>query len=146
MASMNVKEIAVVGIDGAGKSTLIRRFLELAPISKDKVMALTCPQYHDTPNVPLAHLSEAMYLYSKAADELHNFELKASTLFLQMTLHGTIKNFLLETFQPHILLNERHPIVDTLVYGPFYGLMIKETPDANKYQKKLQEKINTTHS
>lgn len=145
MSENKVKKVALVGIDGAGKSTIMRRFLELSRIPKDEVMALTCPQFHDTPNVPLAQLSEALDVFSKTSDEMASFELKASALFLQMTLYGPIEGFMLDNFKPKMLISERHPIVDTLAYGPFYSVMVKEVPDADNCQQPLSEKINQVY-
>jgi len=145
MDKSKTKKVALVGIDGAGKSTIMRRFLELAPIPKEKVSALTCPQYHDTKNIPLSDLSGAMDAFSRAADGLGSFELKAAAMVLQMTLFGPIEDFILENYRPEILISERHPIVDSLAYAPFYSSMIKSTPDPISSKKALEPIINDTY-
>ncbi len=132
------KKIAVVGIDGAGKSTVVRRLLELAG---GEVSAMTCPAYHDTPNAPLAELSRAMEDFSRAADSLGSFELKATALFLQMTLYGPVERFFLETFRPRHLVSERHALVDSLAYGPFYTRMIRRAPDRSALEGPLRERL-----
>lgn len=124
-----MKRIAVVGIDGCGKSTVVGRFLELHPGSA----AMTCPQYHRTPDAPLARLSERLDDLSRAADAERDFDLKATALFLQMTLYGTVEKFLIDTFRPPFLLSERHALVDSLAYGPFYVQTVKRNPDRAKF-------------
>lgn len=129
------KRIAVVGIDGCGKSTLVRKLLTPG------TMTMTCPLYHDTPNAPLAELSRQLDVFSRAADQLGSFELKATALYLQMTLYGPVERFLVETFRPEVLISERHALIDSLAYGPFYLQMLKKAPD-RKLEPALREKID----
>ncbi len=133
------RRISVVGIDGCGKSTVLDRFLEL--VRGADVAGLTCPQYHRTPDAPLARLSERLDEFSRAADSLGSFELKATALFLQMTLYGPVERFALETFRPAFLLSERHALVDSLAYGPFYVQMVRQNPDRARFEPALRGRL-----
>ncbi len=140
---MNTRRIAVVGIDGSGKSTVIRRLVELSRSSDGGVAVMNCPLYHETPNAPLAALSRELDAFSRVSDELGSFELKAVSLFLQMTLYGPVERFFLETFRPAILVSERHAVVDSLAYGPFYQRMVRKAPDRAKLEGPLRERLGS---
>ncbi|MEO8259496.1 MAG: hypothetical protein ABI868_19270 [Acidobacteriota bacterium] len=122
--------VAVVGIDGCGKTSVIRRFAELWPGARGATLALTCPAYHETPNAPFARLSERLHRFSRAADELGSFELKGAAMYLQMTLHGPVERCLLDAYRPAFLLTEHHSLVDTLAYGAIYRTKIRQHADA----------------
>jgi thymidylate kinase len=122
--------VAVVGIDGCGKSSVIRRFAELWPDAHGGTLALSCPTYHETPNTPFARLSERLHRFSRAADALGSFELKGAALYLQMTLYGPVERCLLDAYRPAFLLTEHHSLVDTLAYGAIYTRMIHKHADA----------------
>jgi thymidylate kinase len=122
--------VAVAGIDGCGKTSVIRRFAELWPGARGGIRTLTCPNYHETPNAPFARLSERLNRFSRAADALRSFELKGAALYLQMTLHGPVERCLLEAYRPTWLLTEHHSLVDTLAYGAIYTTMIRKHGDA----------------
>ncbi|MEZ6183453.1 MAG: hypothetical protein R3F62_00400 [Planctomycetota bacterium] len=122
------RRIAVVGIDGGGKSSLVRRFLERAQGSR--VQVLTCPLYHDTPNTPLGELSRHLATLSEAADQVGSVPLKAAALYLQMSLYGLVEGCLVEAFRPQVLLSERHAIVGTLAYGALYAPWLAQAPSA----------------
>ncbi|MEM7394064.1 MAG: hypothetical protein AAF492_17120, partial [Verrucomicrobiota bacterium] len=138
--------MALAGIDGSGKSTVMRRFADLAREHDQNVFALTCPQFHDTPDVPLKELSRSLDAFSRASDSMGSFELKAAALFLQMTLYAPIEQFVEQTFRPEMILSERHPLIDTLAYGPFYTLMIREKPDLAGCEASLIEAIDREQS
>lgn len=110
--------IAITGIDGAGKSTLTRRIIEIFP-EKD-ALVLRCPRFHETPNAPLSDLSKDLDALSQVADTLESFHLKAIAQFIQISLFGPVESFLINTFKPALLINERHPIIDAFAYGYFY--------------------------
>lgn len=137
----NTRRIAVVGIDGSGKSTVIRRLVELARSSDGGVAVMNCPLFHETPNAPLAALSRQLDAFSHASDELGSFELKAVSLFLQMTLYGPVERFFLETYRPAVLVSERHAVVDSLAYGPFYQQRVRKAPDRAELERPLRERL-----
>ncbi|MBI2932129.1 MAG: hypothetical protein HYY16_10805 [Planctomycetes bacterium] len=109
--------IAVVGIDGSGKSTVVRRLQEAA---RGEVFVLHCPLYHETADAPLSELSRHLHALSEAADQLGSFPLKATAMVLQMTLFGPVEEYLTVKHRPRIFVSEHHPIVDSLAYAPVY--------------------------
>lgn len=139
--NLPVRKVAVVGIDGCGKSTVIRRFLELSPLEKEEAFVMNCPLYHNTPNGPLGRLSQQMDAFSQTADRLGSFELKAAALYLQMTLYGPVESFFLDTYQPRFLLSERHALVDSLAYGPFYGKMVQKEITQAEWEGPLHREL-----
>jgi len=128
--------LAVVGIDGAGKTTVIRRLLDVAP--REELVVVHCPTYHTSPDAPLGALSRCVEAYSQAADELKSFELKAAALYLQMTLYGPVERAMIDAFAPRYVVCERHPVVDTLAYGPFYERMVRKAVDPAKVERPLE--------
>jgi thymidylate kinase len=135
------KTIGVVGIDGCGKSSVIRRFTELSPTARGSVAAMTCPTYHQTPNAPLAVLSQQLDALSKAGDALGSFELKGVALYLQMTLYGPVERFMAETWEPLFLLSEHHALVDSLAYGAFYSQRMKKPLEAQRLEPAVRERL-----
>ena len=134
------RRIAVIGIDGSGKSTLMRMLA-----TGDDLAVIHCPQYHTHPDAALGSLSRALDAYSLAADALGSFELKAAALYLQMTLFGPVEKAMEDAFAPRFLLCERHPIVDTLAYGPFYRRMVTKAADA-ALEPRLEAEMERRHA
>ncbi|MBF6370260.1 hypothetical protein IU469_31820 [Nocardia puris] len=124
------RRVAVVGIDGAGKSSIMARLRELAPDSDRSgasgaavptaFASMTCPDFHNTRDVPCADLSRQLKAFSVGCDEVGGLEMKAVAMYLQMTLFGPVERHFLDTFAPEVLVFERHPLVELLVYGPLY--------------------------
>jgi thymidylate kinase len=135
------KRIAVVGIDGAGKSTVIRRIAERAAGPGEAVLTMTCPAYHLTRDAPLADLSRALAAFSRAGDALGSFELKLVAMYLQMTLYGPVERFLLDTYRPRLLLSEHHALIDTLAYGFFYAAMVGPAADRAALEPRLRAEL-----
>ncbi|UGT62045.1 hypothetical protein [Nocardia asteroides] len=107
--------IAVVGIDGCGKSSLIAR------LRAGNQLTLSCPDLHHNADGPLHDLSRKLAAVGAAADAVGNPAVKAATLYLRMTLYGPVEDFLLRTYRPEVLICERHPLIETLVYAPLYA-------------------------
>ena len=120
----------MAGIDGSGKTSVIRRFTELWPGTRGGVLTLTCPAYHETPNTPFARLSERLQRFSRASDALGSFELKGAAMYLQMTLHGPVERCLLDAYRPAVLVTEHHSVIATLAYGSIYTMLIRKHADA----------------
>jgi len=113
--------VAVVGIDGAGKSSVMARLRELAPAAGPSAFAsMTCPDFHNTRDVPLTDLSRQLKAFSVGCDEISSVEMKATAMYLQMTLFGPVERHFLDTWDPDVLIFERHPLIELLVYGPLY--------------------------
>lgn len=139
---MTAHRIAVVGIDGSGKSTVIRRLLQVLP--SEELGIIHCPTYHENADAPLGALSRIMEAFSRSADELGSFELKAAALYMQMTLFGPVARALDDAFAPRFLVCERHPVVDTLAYGPFYQRMVNKPvleADLVRLEQELERRV-----
>jgi hypothetical protein len=128
------RRIALVGLDGCGKSSVITRMRELAPATPGAFASITCPDFHDTPDAPLHRLSRKMKAFSDGCDEIGSAEMKALSMYLQMTLYGPIERFILDTFAPDVLVCERHPLIETFVYGPLYVLLAASDWDGSALQ------------
>jgi len=118
-ATGGTRRVAIVGIDGAGKSSVMARLRELAPAT-GSFASMTCPDFHNTRNVPLTELSRQLKAFSVGCDEIASLEMKATAMYLQMTLFGPVERHFLSTWSPDVLVFERHPLIELLVYGPLY--------------------------
>lgn len=116
--------IAVVGIDGCGKSSLIAR------LRAEHHVTLSCPDLHHNADGPLHDLSRKLAAVGEAADALGDPAVKAATLYLRMTLYGPVEDFLLRTYRPELLVCERHPLIETLVYAPLYARLARHAARA----------------
>lgn len=138
---MDTRTIAIVGIDGSGKTTVIRRMLERLPSRWDVVGLINCPDYHEIPNAPLAQLSRDLDAFSQIADGLGDFQLKGVALYLQMTLYGPLSRFVVDTFHPRLLLSARHAVFDSLAYGSLYANIMKKPLDRARHEAALSERM-----
>ncbi|WP_282778526.1 hypothetical protein [Nocardia sp. CC201C] len=135
------RRIALVGIDGCGKSSVLARLRELAP--RDRGFgSMTCPDFHTTANAPLHRLSQQLKAFSDGCDEIGSLECKAIALYLQMTLFGPVERFFVDTFAPDVLVCERHPLVETLVYGPFYVLLADLDTDPRAREAQVRDVLD----
>ncbi|MBB4854234.1 thymidylate kinase [Mycobacteroides chelonae] len=136
------RRIAIVGIDGCGKSTVIARLRELAPPGLSQFSAMTCPDFHNTQNAPLQNLSRQMKAFSDGCDEIESLEMKALAMYFQMTLYGSVEQFFLDTFTPSTLVCERHPLIEVLVYGPFYLLLAQPDWDGKALEDSIRNVLD----
>jgi thymidylate kinase len=134
------RRIAIVGIDGAGKTSVVRS-LEDGLDGGDSVAAVYCPLYHDIANGPLHTLSRQLQALSAVADDLDWPGLKATALYLQLSLYGPVERFMIETFRPPFLVSDRHALVDALVYGPFYERMVDESAASGERARLLRDAL-----
>jgi thymidylate kinase len=132
-----VRRVTVVGVDGCGKSSFVQRLRETTFADRD-VASITCPDFHDTRNAPLQALSRQLKAFSDAADVIGSPAAKASALYLQMTLYGPVEQFFIQTYSPDVLVCERHPVVESLVYGPLYVQLGRHQPTASDDEKALR--------
>jgi thymidylate kinase len=115
------RRVALVGIDGAGKTTVARRLRERAA-GEGRLAVLHSLRPHENPGGPLHRLSRHLDALSAVADELRSTELKLAALYLQLSTYGPIERFYAEAYRPEVVLSDRHPLIDTLVYLPVFGL------------------------
>lgn len=106
--------VALVGIDGTGKTTVLRRLRE-----RDGVRVVHAVRGHEDPDSPYAGLSAALAGASSAADEVGRVQLKVCVLYLQLCLFGPAERQ--AAADGGTVLADRHPLVDPLVYLPLFA-------------------------
>lgn len=120
---MRIPKIAITGIDGSGKSTLIQELINQCPKHHDLYQAFSCTNYHDTPNAPFSQLSRAFDQLSQFADQKNASKIKYVSLYFKMSLFGPIEQFFIHNFRPQYLFTERQALIASLVYGSLYAQM-----------------------
>jgi thymidylate kinase len=139
---MKTRIISVLGIDGAGKSSVSELLLHSPGFRDYSFSILTCPDYHLMHGKPYEKLSFSLHHLNALADKYGHSELKASALYLHMTLFGPVEQLLISNSKPDFIITERHAIVDTLAYGIFYSTLVqqkkKQPVDASVILEELQ--------
>lgn len=119
------RRVALVGIDGCGKTSVIARIRQQTGSSPTRLHTVHCPDFHDACNGPFESLSRHLKKMSRLADAVGNPGVKAAVLYLRMTLYGPVEKFWIDTYRPELLLCERHPLVETYVYAPLYSTLAR---------------------
>jgi thymidylate kinase len=132
--------LAIVGIDGTGKTSVVRRLRERNGVEGD-VATLHSPIFHEGPNAPLGGLSRQLHAVSLAADALRLRELKMAMLYLQMTLFGLVERAMVDAYAPRALVSDRHAMVDSLAYGALYARMLGAELDGATVEPRLREHL-----
>lgn len=128
---MSSRLIAVVGIDGSGKSSGIAALRASEPCAT-KLATINCPDFHENPDGPMHTLSRQLKAVGIAADRLQVPAVKAATLYLRMTLYGIVEDYFRSRSVAEVIVTERHPFIETLVYAPLYrALSAGSRPDSN---------------
>ncbi|WP_242902303.1 hypothetical protein [Actinomadura terrae] len=115
----NPLRLAILGIDGSGKSTVARCLAERALVG-GRHAVLSCVRPHENPDAPLHELSRHLDVLSKEADRLGSPELKLAVLYLQMCTYGVGERFVTRELGVDVVVSERHPVIDALAYLPLY--------------------------
>ncbi|GAA2563893.1 MULTISPECIES: hypothetical protein [Streptomyces] len=105
--------IAVAGMDGTGKTTVLRRIH-----AKDGIAVIHAMRAHEDPASPFAELSTALAGASAAADALGQVQLKIAVLAMHLSLYTPAEQ--LATRQGWSVLADRHPLIDSLAYLPLF--------------------------
>lgn len=135
-----IRTILITGLDGCGKSTLFSR---LAGEKPDHVALITLPHIdedglpHDSTIRKQAQLLNEM---SRQADENNWSDLKALALFGSMLLYEQLVREMC-TPLTRILICERHPLIDPLIYARFYA----ERLTADHLKREKVDYYNTTY-
>lgn len=109
-----MKHITLLGIDGIGKSTILR---QLMSDKKCDFNFVSSPSFHEAHSLGFDELSIALERISANADKLGSFELKSLAMYLQVSLFGSIEDKLNTNKD---LVSFRHPVIDSMVYSDFY--------------------------
>jgi thymidylate kinase len=107
-----MRTAAIVGMDGTGKTTVARRVAELGGVA-----VLHAIRPHEDPASPYAELSRSLALASAEADRVGRAQLKVAILYLQLCLYGPAER----RATGRLILADRHPLIDPLVYLPLYA-------------------------
>src|SRR3954464_6468825 len=99
---MATRRISITGIDGSGKTTVIRALRERFAERPASVQAFRAPQYHENPRVPHARLSADIEEMSVLADRLGDPLLKATALLLSVTLYGDVERWFVKEHEPEL--------------------------------------------
>ncbi|MFB9076097.1 hypothetical protein ACFFLS_14260 [Flavobacterium procerum] len=121
-----IRTILITGLDGCGKSTL---FLKLKSDRPEHAVLVNLPHI-DEDALPaggaLKKQAGLLNQMSSEADENGWADLKALALFGSMMLYEKLVCEII-TPRTRIVICERHPLIDTLVYAKFYAQRI--TPE-----------------
>ncbi|MCP2323095.1 thymidylate kinase [Hamadaea flava] len=112
--------VALVGIDGCGKTSVAHELRRQAGSEQD-VTVLHTIRPHEAPNGPLHELSRQLEELSAAADRLHSPHLKIAAFYLQLATYGPAQRLAVDAWRPRVIVADRHPLVDSLVYLPLYA-------------------------
>jgi thymidylate kinase len=126
-----MRTATLVGIDGTGKTTTARRIAE-----RHGVAVLHAIRPHEDPASPYAELSVNLALASAEADRIGRAQLKVAVLYLQLCLYGPAER----RITAPLVLADRHPLIDPLVYLPLYariGLDEDPGPDESRWWSAL---------
>lgn len=114
--------VAVVGIDGAGRTTICRLLQNGAVFNQHRIdqdlTVVHALRPYETPGAPFRHLSRKLHSLATAAELLGQPELKAAALYLQLSTYAPVEHFLCEAYLPETLVTAGHPLVDTLAHLP----------------------------
>ena len=147
---MKTKQIAITGVDGTGKTTLIRMLSAKYANDPLLVQVFRCPQYHEFQDAPFAELSQTLETLSALGDEWNDPSFKISALFVAISLYGSVQDFYERTYRPKFLFTERQPVVDTFAYTVFYKKLLTAPLSRSVLEPKLiaavgQAKMDSIH-
>lgn len=142
---MTVRRVAITGTDGTGKTTVIRRLAARYADRPEVLKAFRAPQYHEDPDLPFGLLSSAIDELSLLGDRLGDPLLKASALFLSMTLFGDVEDHVARAYAPKVLVAERQCIADSLTYARFYLPLLTAPLDRPKIEASIAETLGGLH-
>jgi thymidylate kinase len=120
--------VALEGIDGSGKTTVAAVLRRRARANGLPLAVLHTIRPHDNDHGPHRALSQRLTVLSEAADRLSSPELKIGTFYLQLCTFRSIERDAIAVDGAEIILSDRHPIVDSLVYLPLYARVAASRP------------------
>jgi len=115
-----IKTILLTGLDGCGKSTLFSKLQNATP---GHVSLITLPHIDEDalpPHSAIRKQAQLLNQMSRQADENNWSDLKALALFGSMLLYEKLVQEMTIPLT-RILICERHPLIDPLIYAKFYA-------------------------
>lgn len=137
----HTRHLAITGTDGTGKTTVIRLLQQHFAEAPHRVRAFRAPQYHEDPDLPFQRLSEAIERLGQLADVRGDLGLKASALFLSMTLFGEVEQHVDRAWAPEWVVTERQCLADSLVYARFYQPVLQADLDESALRGPIVEAL-----
>jgi thymidylate kinase len=128
-----MRTIAVLGIDGSGKSTIIKQLHSYYAHDNS---------YHDLPGSGHDDLSAAFEKLNSLGNSLQLTDLKALGLYLQMSLYGPVQQHLSSC---QTIISERHGLIDTLIYGTVYSRQIKGHINQQEWETRIRMEMEQFH-
>lgn len=136
-----MKTIIITGIDGCGKSTLVRQLYD--EYGADPSMGIfACPSYHHIPGSGKDRLSILLEKLNGIGNAYRLSDLKALALYLQMSLYSAVLRQVSGHTSCTTVIAERHALVDTVVYGSLYVKQITGSIDRKAWQPVIEKELN----
>ncbi|MBC7541338.1 MAG: hypothetical protein H7338_01260 [Candidatus Sericytochromatia bacterium] len=132
------QRIAITGTDETGKTTVVRLIRDRFHDQPHVVQAFRAPQYHENPDLPFGRLSAIIDAVSECADREKNLGLKATALFLSMTLYGDVERHVAAAYAPDYMVTERQCLADSLTYAKFYLPLLQAALDQTALEPVLR--------
>jgi len=140
-----MKVILITGLDGSGKSTLLDKLEKTFPQERIGIVRVPHIRTDGIMNPDLLGCSEFVNHINALADEKRISSLKMLAVFCAMVLFEELLAERKKTM-PEYIFCERHPLIDSRVYGNFYLQNIKsglpEHPLLAQIGEQYPEEIN----
>lgn len=133
-----IKLYSLCGVDGCGKTSQINLLNEKIK----NLSALRVPQTYLSTGVEYSDISKNLELIGKFADKFKLPLLKANASFFAFCLVGKIVNNIAKRRVEELIVLERYPLFDALVYAKFYQHFINTTLDELAISKNLLAEEN----
>jgi len=139
-----MKTAILTGIDGCGKSTLVRQLYE--EYGTDPAIGIVaCPSYHHIPGSGKERLSLLLEKLNELGNRHRVSDLKALALYLQMSLYSPVLQKISADPCCTLVISERHALIDTVVYGSMYAKKITGSIDKQTWQPVIEKELNVIY-
>lgn len=115
-------KIAITGIDGAGKSSVVREVVETLA-REYKICVTGRPgdfRYKDTTVTEYKHISEKIRELHEFADKTKNKCLVGLANFVNVAFVGFVERSMINKYNPDLVIIQRDMIIDPTVYSAYY--------------------------
>lgn len=135
-----MKTILITGLDGSGKSTILNKIKTLEEFERVEVINLPELRRDNIRKNSILHQTATFInALNQQADAQKTPAIKAIALMVSMLLYKELEqNAQLKGIK--FLISERHPLIDTGIYAPFYAKKMGEGSIDAATIKQLDEK------